>query len=205
MNTLTKVKLQAILQAMDMSKTGTKEELIQRVKMFACNNEPVPIHKPLKQSPIPLFADRSGKEMKPKDIKIPSDVMYKGHPLLDYAGKVQELVHRLDTNVYQIEPWDTEECYLGYLPKEDEFVIGFEAIPVFDYEETDEDEEEDNRRQHNMHPIHSFAIRVKYNGHVMVKQKVHTHESMFYIGLYKNLKKEYKNLLDIRVASQYIK
>lgn len=86
---------------------------------------------------------------------------------------------------------DNQECYLGYIPSTDRFIIGFDAWPA---EEYDEDYDEYVDEEYN----NVFSLTIRQNAAEQVSP-VYAGERMFYSGCYKSIHSSYPDLLDIRL------
>lgn len=108
-------------------------------------------------------------------------VTYKGQPLFDrYIAIIPDFEDKVGC--------DNQECYLGYVPSEDAFIIGFDAWPEMEEDEDGEEVEED----------YSNVFKFKWDNHQNAEE-IFTGERMFYSGSYRTIGRRYKDLLDIRL------
>ena len=111
---------------------------------------------------------------------------YNGLNLFDFYCEV--IVPRLEEELEKdpaIE--DKQECYLGWIPEIDTFIIGFDCWIDEECSWAEEDVADN---------VISFRV---VNGAIRYINNVHTPGRMFYSGAYKALRKNYPTILDIRL------
>ena len=110
------------------------------------------------------------------------EVTYKGQPLFQrYLDIIPEMAKKVGC--------DNQECYLGYVPSDDAFIIGFDAWPEEEY-----DDEYDEYVYQSCDNVFKFKLDNPNAAEVL-----HVGERMFYSGPYRSLQSSQPGLLDIRL------
>ena len=109
-------------------------------------------------------------------------VSYNGNS--DFFDNYINIIDQIQTKV----DCDSQECYLGYLPSSDTFIMGFDTWPECDDECDDYGDGDNNLFMFKMNG--NLAVDVRALGSV---------NSMFYSGCYKDIHKHYSDLIDLRL------